>query len=328
MSAPEIGQPGLVSKARRTMRVNSMSYGARDILLCELVPIDGVPVEAFTAGAHVDVHLPGGLVRQYSLANDPAESERYIIGVKKEAGGRGGSRYIHERLRVGDQLEVGVPRNNFPLAEDARHTVFLAGGIGITPIRSMIARAGAIGLSWELHYAVRDEVEAVFPDEWRGSERAHLHVDKEHGGRPIDLSALALAVPSDAHVYCCGPAPMIDAFSKAFKQWPGSHRHVEHFGAVPDDTPASTDAFTVVLARSGLTLDVAGGQSILEVVRAAGIDADASCEQGVCGACEVKVLEGVPEHRDLLLSPEEKQAGKSIMICCSRSRSSRIVLDL
>lgn len=309
------------------MRLVAMYWGGNDIILYDLRPQDGAEVAPFSAGAHVDLHLANGMIRQYSLANDPRERHRYLLGIKKDPASRGGSRYVHESLKPGMVVAVGQPRNNFPLEESAPRSVFIAGGIGITPVRCMVHRASALALEWELHYAVRTPDDACFAQELKADPRVHIHVDSEHYGRPLDLSAVAARTAPESHVYCCGPGPMIAAFEQAFASWPAAQRHVEHFTA-PKSDPEPGGAFTVVLSRTGVSLPVGADETILEVVRRAGVDAQASCEQGICGACEVRVLAGQPEHRDILLSPEERAEGKSMMICCSRSRSSELVLDL
>jgi vanillate O-demethylase ferredoxin subunit len=309
------------------LRLHALSWAARDVLLVEFRATDGTALPGFTAGSHVDLHLPNGLVRQYSLANDPAERHRYVLGIKRDRLSRGGSRCVHDTLRPGDLLEVGEPRNHFELVEDAAHLVFIAGGIGITPLRCMVHRAQALGSSWELHYAVRTRQEALFLEELAPLAQVHLHADDEHGGRPMDLQAIAASTPAPAHVYCCGPGPMLDAFGTVFTGWPAAQRHVEHFGAPPASREPG-GAFTLVLARSGRRLSVAAGESVLDALSGAGIAAVSSCRQGICGACEVPVLAGEPDHRDILLSEEERASGKSMLICCSRSRSPELVLDL
>jgi ferredoxin-NADP reductase len=311
----------------RAMRLSAMFDGARDIVLYEFRPTDGGAVSHFSAGAHVDLHLPNGMLRQYSLANDPRETHRYLLGIKNDPASRGGSRYIHEQLRPGMVLQVGQPRNNFPLDESAAHSVFIAGGIGITPIRCMLHRAEALGLSWELHYAVRDREDLAFAEEIASDPRVHTHVDAEHDGTPLNMRSIADGLREDAHAYCCGPGPMIEAFERSFDALPPGRRHVEHFSA-PKVAPEPGGAFRIVLVRSARTLDVGADQTILEVVREAGIDAEASCEQGICGSCEVRVISGEPDHRDILLSPEERAGAKCMMICCSRSKSAELVLDL
>jgi len=317
----------LDAASQQALRLEAVRYGGEQIALYEFAAPDGGELAPFTAGSHVDVHLPNGIVRQYSLANNPSERSRYVLGVKCDRASRGGSRYMHESLRVGTMLQLSLPRNNFPLHEAAPHTVLIAGGIGITPIRCMVHRLEALGLPWELHYAVRHRSEAVFAEELGSDARVHLHVDEEHGGAPLDLARVAREAPTGAHAYCCGPAPMISAFETAFSFWPASMRHVEHFSA-PSIVWQEGGAFSVLLARTQRKLEVPADRSILSVVREAGIDATASCEQGICGACETRVLGGQPEHRDMLLSAEERAAGKSMMICCSRSKSAELVLDL
>ena len=309
------------------LRLHALTWAARDALLLELRAPDGSALPPFTAGSHVDLHLPNGLVRQYSLANDPAERHRYVLGIKRDRLSRGGSRCVHDTLRLGELLEVGGPRNNFTLAETAPHSVFIAGGIGITPLRCMAQRALALGHSWELHYAVRTRDEALFLEDFAPLGQVHLHVDGENGGQPMDLAAIAASAPTGSHAYCCGPAPMLDAFGAVFAAWPASRRHVEHFSA-PAGAQEPGGAFTVVLARSGRSVPVGADQSLLDALCAAGVAATSSCRQGICGACEVQVLAGVPDHRDILLSEEERASGKSMLICCSRSRSPELVLDL
>lgn len=315
------------AQGSRPMRLTVMRHGAQGIVLYEFEPVDGQPVEAFSAGSHVDVHLPNGMLRQYSLANDPEESHRYVLGIKLDANSRGGSRSIHETLRPGAVLKIGRPRNNFALDETAPHTVLIAGGIGITPIRCMSLRAQSLGMSWELHYAARSREDAVFADELLSAGRTRMHIDSEHGNVPLDLAGLARRIPASSHAYCCGPAPMLQAFESAFAEWPKGQLHVEHFSAPPQQAQEG-GPFDVVLARSGRTLHVPADRSILEVLRQAGIKAAASCEQGICGSCEVRVLGGQPDHRDIILSEEDRIEGKSLMICCSRSRSAELVLDL
>lgn len=309
------------------MRLTAITYAAEQVNLYEFRPVSGGPVARFTAGAHVDLHLPNGFVRQYSIANSEDERHRYVLGVKREAAGRGGSRLIHDELRVGTVLHVGEPRNNFQLVETAPHSVLIAGGIGVTPIVSMVARLRTLGRSWELHYAVRRRSEAAFLDELSaGGGPIHLHVDEERGG-VLDVARLLGAAPQEAHLYCCGPTAMLDAFTAAASSRPPSSVHLEHFAAtVP--SPAVEGGFIVELARSKLQVVIPSGQTILEALRARGVTVPSSCEQGICGSCETRVLAGKPDHRDLLLSDEEKAANEFMMICCSGSKSAVLVLDL
>lgn len=307
------------------MRLNAIRYGATAINLYEFTPLDAAPLPAFTAGAHVDIHLPDGTVRQYSLCNPQGERHRYVVGVKRDLNSRGGSRFMHDELRVGTVLQLGGPRNNFPLQEEAADSVFVAGGIGITPIACMVDRLKQLGRPWELHYGVRRRDEAAFLQELRGAS-LHLHVDDEQAGAPLPVADIVGAAPSQAHLYCCGPAPMLDAFEAAAAGRAAALVHVERF--TPLRAPAVAGGFTLKLARSGRSMYVAPGRTILDTLRAGGVDVQASCEQGICGTCETRVLAGLPDHRDSLLSEEERQANDVMMICCSGSRQDVLVLDI
>lgn len=307
------------------LRLAAIRYAAEGIHLYEFAAPAGAPLPAFTAGAHVDLHLPNGLVRQYSLCNAQDERHRYVVGIKRDPASRGGSSYIHAQLKVGALLEVSAPRNHFALREDAPHTVLVAGGIGITPIACMAQRLAALGQSFELHYGVRRREEAAFLDVLP-RERVHLHVDAEHGGAPLSMQQVVAGAPAGAHLYCCGPGPMLDAFERACAGRPAGHVHLERFAAA---APAAADGgFTVQLARSGRSLFVAPGSSLLEALRAGGVAVQVSCEQGICGTCETRVLAGTPDHRDSLLSDAEKRANQVMMVCCSGSRGELLVLDL
>jgi ferredoxin-NADP reductase len=263
-------------------------------------------------------------VRQYSLV-DPAGAhpETYVVGVKRDPRSRGGSAWLHEQLRVGQLLPVGGPRNNFALDEAAAESVFIAGGIGITPIACMVQRLRQSGRAWQLHYSVRRREEAAFLDRVAGPG-LHLHVDEEEGGRVLDIPGILAGVPPRAMTYCCGPAPMLDAFEAAARvqglQW-----RVERFAA--ETEAAVGGGFVVRLAQRGMSIGVEPGQTILAAMLKAGIDHPSSCEQGICGACETRVLEGTPDHRDSLLSDEERRANK-MLVCCSGSLTPELVLDL
>jgi vanillate O-demethylase ferredoxin subunit len=306
------------------LRLYRITYAATDINLYEFRLPDGAQLPAFTAGAHVDLHLPNGLTRQYSLCNSQDGRDRYVVGVKKDAGSRGGSRCVHEQLRVGMTVPVGAPRNNFPLHEEAVHSVLIAGGIGITPIASMVSRLRDRGLPWELHYSARRREEAAFLEEL-GSQHVHLHIDEEHGGGLLDIEGIVRRAPSGAHVYCCGPTPMLDAFESAAGGHPAEHVHLERFSA---PKLAGGGAFFVELAKSGRRIFVEPDESIADALRAQGIEVQTSCEQGICGTCETRVLAGRPDHRDELLSDGERAANDVMMICCSRSKDDVLVLDL
>lgn len=307
------------------MRLTAVQYAARGIHFYELRAPDGRPLPGFTPGAHVDLHLPNGLVRQYSLVNAPEDRSRYLLGVKRDPAGRGGSAFMHDELRVGTVLQVGAPRNHFALHENAVHSVFVAGGIGITPIACMVRRLRALGRSFALHYSVRQREEAALLDELDG-EGLHLHVDAEQAGALLDVAAIVKAAPAGAHLYCCGPAPMLDVFEQAAADRPAGLCHVERFA--PAQESASAGGYTVRLAASRRSLRVAPGQTLLEALRAGGVRVNTSCEQGICGSCETRVLEGTPDHRDSLLSEEERRANNVMMVCCSGSLSGQLVLDL
>ncbi len=307
------------------MRLTAIRWASPGIHSYEFRPVSGAPLPEHTAGAHVDLHLGNGMVRQYSLLNAPGERHRYVVGIKRDAQSRGGSRYIHDSLPVGTVLDVSLPRNHFPLHEDAAESVFVAGGIGITPIACMIGRLQSLGRPWRLHYAVRRREEAAFIDEL---DPAHvqLHVDEEHGGRPMDVAAATASASPHAHLYCCGPGPMLDAFEQAMAGRPEGHWHVERFTAAHES--ATGGGYTVRLAKRQREVKVLPGETILDALRKVGIEVQASCEQGVCGTCETRVISGVPDHRDSLLSDEEKKTNTVMMVCCSGSLSSELVLDL
>ncbi|HEY5412298.1 MAG TPA: PDR/VanB family oxidoreductase [Caulobacteraceae bacterium] len=314
------------SEPTQPLRLIAIRYAAQDTNLYEFAAGDGRPLPAYEPGAHIDLHLPDGAMRQYSLARPYRADQGYLVGVKLDAKTRGGSKWLHEAARVGSMFEVGGPRNNFPLQEDAPHTVLIAGGIGITPIWCMAQKLEEIGASFDLHYAVRDRADAAFLAELeRLAPRVKLHVDVE-AEAVLDVTAIVAAAPEGAHLYCCGPAPMLEAFEAAAGGRPPGQVHVEYFSA-PELEPLE-GGFVVVLAKSGREFAVDPGSTILETLRAAGLSVTSSCEQGVCGACETRILEGVPDHRDLLLTPAEKASGKTMMICCSGSLSDRLVLDL
>lgn len=310
------------------MRLTAIQFGAARTNLFEFRPLRGGAVPKFSAGSHVDVYLPNGTIRQYSIASSTADRTRYLLGVKRETQGRGGSRCMHDELRVGQVLKLGLPRNNFPLIEDAALSVFIAGGIGITPIKCMIERLQGTGRAWRLHYAVRARDEAVFAAELAAAgDLMHLHVDDERGGEVIDVAAIIAAAPPDTQLYCCGPAPMLAAFEQACAGRPKQCVHLERFSA-PDNAAATGGAYTVELARSKRTIAVEAGQSLIQALRAAGIKIKTSCEQGICGTCETRVLSGTSDHRDMILSDDEKAANDTMMVCCSGSLGPTLVLDL
>lgn len=312
------------------VRVHAIRLEAETIHSFELRSLASASLPPFTAGAHVEVHMDQNLARSYSLANDPAQNDRYVIAVNKESPGRGGSRFMHTNIHVGQVLRIAEPRNNFELFEDASHTVFIAGGIGVTPILSMMARLDRLGRPWTLHYCGRERRLMAYLDflqekKARGAD-VRIHIDAEAGGRVLDIPSVVSGAPVGAHLYCCGPKPMLAAFEEATKGVPAEHVHVEYFTA--KDEAAADGGFVVELARSRRTLSIQAGKTILDTLLDAGVQIDFSCMEGVCGSCEVKVLEGVPDHRDSVLSNKERAANDRMLVCCSGSKSPRLVLDL
>ncbi|MEP6501769.1 MAG: PDR/VanB family oxidoreductase [Betaproteobacteria bacterium] len=315
------------------VRVARKTREARDICAFELRLVDGTPLPAFSAGSHIDVHLPGGLTRQYSLCNAPVERHRYLIGVLREPASRGGSQAMHELVREGDTLRIGAPRNHFALAADARHSLLLAGGIGITPILSMAEHLAAAGDDFSLHYSVRSADRAAFVDrlcDGAFGGRAHVHRDDGDVAQRVDLARLLERPGPGRHVYVCGPKGFIDAVvALAIERgWPQEQVHREFFSG-PEVAPLVADeSFEVRLARSGRIVVVPKDVSVARALAAVGIDVPTSCEQGVCGTCLTRVVDGVPEHRDLYLTPEEQACNDQFTPCCSRSKTPLLVLDL
>lgn len=309
--------------------VHAVRLEADRIHSYELRAADGAPLPAFTAGAHVELSLANGLARSYSLANAPGETARYEIAVNKEAAGRGGSAHMHAQVHVGSRLRISAPRNHFALDEAAPHSVLIAGGIGVTPIRSMVSHLRATHRAWTLLYAGRQRALMAYAQEFEALQAqghgVRLHVDAEAAGPP-DLRALVAGAPAGAHFYCCGPGAMLDAFAEATAGIATERVHVEHFAAA--QAPALDGGFAVSLARSGKLLQVPRGASILDVLLDAGVKVPFSCMEGVCASCETRVLAGVPEHRDVVLSPSERAANDRMMVCCSGSKSATLTLDL
>jgi vanillate O-demethylase ferredoxin subunit len=289
-----------------------------------LMDPDGWELPPFAAGGHVDVHLPGGHVRSYSLCNDPIDSTRYVIAVKREPHGRGGSLVLHDRVSVGDVLGVSLPRRGLTLVDGAKRHVFVAGGIGITPFLSLAATLRRAGAEFILHLCARGEPPLCASVEpLATSGRAVFHDTR--AGRP-DLAALFGSPDPETQLYCCGPRGMIAAFEEAAMRagWPQGQTHVEHF--VPLPTEHDGPRYAIVLARSRISGEVPAGGSALAALRALGVEVDASCEGGICGACRVRWLEGPPIHRDRVLSPAERE--RDVMVCVSGCAGPRLVVDL
>jgi len=291
---------------------------------------NGEALPAFTAGAHIDLYLPNGLTRQYSLINPCAECDRYEIAVSKAAASRGGSACVHTTLHVGDMLEISEPRNNFSLQGGQNTFHFVAGGIGITPILSMIRCCESRRWQWRLLYLARSRECAAFHEELAafGPERVRFHFDDE-AGRLFDFADRSFIVEPGVPIYCCGPAPVMKAVADFSSSHPDNPAYFEWFSppaAVGTDVVAS--GFDVKLKCSGKTLHVPESKSILEVLEEHGYELPCSCREGMCRTCETTVIEGVPDHRDYVLSATEREAGRSMMICVSRAKSATLVLDI
>lgn len=317
-------------------RVAQRRWATPSVLELILEAPDATALPEAAAGAHIDLDLGNGLVRQYSLVDPaPSGSQRYRIGVKVQADGRGGSRSVAEQLQEGGPVILGAPRNLFPLEAQAQRPVLLvAGGIGITPIHAMASELQRTpGAVWQLHYAFSCHAEAYFPSAWlQDDARVSLYESHpSHGtGRMLDLQALVgqAVAQGGADIYCCGPTGLMDALARCCEGQPGI-RYVQESFEAPDLAPdGSETAFDVTLARSGRTIRVAADRSILDALREAGVSVPSSCEQGICGACETPVLAGTPLHRDAILSPGEQAAARSMMICCSRASTPALTLDL
>jgi vanillate O-demethylase ferredoxin subunit len=301
---------------------------ATDICAFELVHPGGAALPAFSAGAHIDVMLRGGLVRQYSLCNDPRESHRYLIAVLRDANSRGGSIAMHA-LEEGGLLDISEPKNHFPLLAQARHSLLLAGGIGVTPLISMAEALVHTGASFEMHYCARSAARTAFRDrlvEPRFAGRVHLYFDD--AGDRLHFDALLARADAGTHLYVCGPAGFIAAAVEAAHAagWDDGNVHREFFAAAP--AQAGGAAFQVKLSSTGRVIDVAPEMTVIAALAQAGVEVPTSCEQGVCGTCLTRVLSGEPDHRDTYLMDEEKAANDQFLPCCSRSKSPMLVLDL
>lgn len=307
-------------------RLKQIRLEAEGVHSYRFVPLSGETFPPFEAGAHVNVTLGDGITRSYSLLNDPADPSYYEIAVHLSPTSKGGSKYIHEHWHVGLVVEMTEPSNNFPLEEGAEHTVMIAGGIGITPLLSMIDRLDAIGKPWELHYVAQSPERAAFVEQLTGRDNVHVQFDGIEGGEPLDLKGIVEAAPKQAHLYCCGPQGMLDAYKGFAEGRPKGHVHLEYFTA---DTQIATEGgFIVELAKSGQTFEIKEGERILDVLLDNGVDVVFACSEGTCGTCETRVIEGEPDHRDFFLTDDEKESGEMMMVCCSGCKSDKLVLDL
>ncbi len=314
--------------------LRQVRYEGRNIHSYEFVDPEGGELPPFSAGAHIDLHLGDGVLRQYSLCNPPGERHRYVIAVLRDAQGRGGSQRAHDRLRVQDRVRISRPRNHFRLEPDARKVVLLAGGIGITPIKSMAHALQAADADFELHYCARDAGAAAFGGELAamlGESRLRLHFDDGDPARGLDIAGLLDGAPAaGTHLYYCGPAGFMAACAKAAAHWPAGTVHCEHFKAperVPGPaSPAADGSFRIEIASTGQCLEVPADRSIADVLRAEGIGIETSCEAGLCATCKVRYLAGEVDHQDSVLDASDQQ--HYLTVCVSRAKSDLLVLDI
>lgn len=312
-----------------TLRVTQAQSFGSTIKHLVLQDPDGWELPPFEPGAHIDLCLPQGGVRQFSLSGDPAVRDRYELAVQVSSGGRGGTKWVHDQVAAGDTLFASLPRNHFRLDPAYRRLILIAGGIGITPLRSMTFELERRGMPYELWYCARQEAEAVYVEDLRTripSGRLHLVFDGGAAQGQLDVGSLLRNVQPDTAVYCCGPAGLMHAVREAARDWPEAAVRFEAFAPPEADDLMSARQFELGLARSGLTIPVRGGQSILQALREHNVEVESSCEAGVCRSCQTGFLEGSPIHRDLVLSAEERKS--SMLICVSGCSSDRLVLDL
>jgi phthalate 4,5-dioxygenase reductase subunit len=320
MSSPD-------QKPAMALRVTRNDKIADGIHLFELRDAGGQQLPAFTAGAHIAIQVPNGLLRKYSLCNDPAERDRYQVAVKREANGRGGSSTLIDNVKAGDTLIVAAPVNDFELPQRAQDFLFIAGGIGITPIMAMMREARAQGKRFRLFYCSRSPETTAFRDELSTPEFKDSVVIHYDGGDPansLDLKSILAERKNREHLYCCGPRPLMEAVRAMTDHWSSAAVHFEAFSEA-ETHKASDRPFKVKLARTGEVLDVPTDKTILEVLRAHGLEVPSSCETGTCGTCRTKLLAGVADHRDLVLAEHER--GDNIMICVSRAKSEEIEIE-
>jgi cytochrome P450/ferredoxin-NADP reductase len=309
-----------------TARVVSKIEEARGVAVITLMAVDGGDLPEWDAGAHVDLVIDGVPTKQYSLSGYPKDLSRYRLGILRDEAGSGASRYVHDTLAVGDEVVVRGPRNNFRLRESPAY-IFIAGGIGITPILPMIGQAEAMGSRWTLLYGGRERASMAFLEELAEyGDRVEVRPQDEYG--LLDLESVLSTPQENTQIYCCGPAPLLDAVEALSRHWLKGSLHLERFSAKPLTEPVLREPFEVVLQASGKALTVPLEKSILEVVEEAGIRVRSSCTEGTCGTCETAVLAGSPDHRDSVLDDQERESGSTMMICVSRSRTPRLVLNL
>ncbi|MDN5915843.1 MAG: PDR/VanB family oxidoreductase [Pseudonocardia sp.] len=308
------------------MTVRDRTVASDGVVTLTLARPDGARLPDWAPGAHIDLLLANGATRQYSLCGDRWDAHTYRVGVLREPGGRGGSAYVHDALTPGELVGLGGPRNNFAMVPSPRY-LFVAGGIGITPLLPMIRQAELVGADWSLLYGGRTRTSMAFRDELaRYGDRVRVVPQDEEG--LLDLDAALGAPSSDTVAYCCGPAPLLDALARASADWEPDRVRTERFTAVEQGPPQRAQPFQVELARTGTTVTVTPADTVLAAARRAGASTLSSCRQGTCGTCETTVLDGVPDHRDSILGDAERTEGDAMFPCVSRSVGDRLVLDL
>ncbi|WP_432825499.1 PDR/VanB family oxidoreductase [Dactylosporangium sp. CA-092794] len=301
---------------------------ADQVVLLTLATPDASQLPAWQAGAHIDLHLGDpAVVRQYSLCSSPADRTTYQVAVLREPQSRGGSAFVHDSLAVGDKVLVGGPRNNFDLV-DARRYIFIAGGIGITPMIPMIEATNRAGADWTLLYGGRTAASMAFTEQLAAIDAQRIHVRPRDECGLLDLAGLLAQPETGTAVYCCGPEPLLKAAEEACGVWPAGSLHAERFAPLARGNDGTDSGFEVEFAQTGITLVVPPEESIIDVAEEAGIPVVYSCQEGTCGSCEVAVIDGQPDHRDSILTEAERAAGKTMMICVSRAKTPRLILDL
>lgn len=311
------------------VRVRSIRQEASGIRSYELIPTDGAALPLFAAGAHIDVKVPSGLSRNYSLCNQPGESHRYVIAVKREDSGRGGSISLYDNVREGDVLDISGPRNLFPLATGASRHLLIAGGIGITPILAMAYELQAKRAEFRIYFCTRSAELTAFREILSGADfadRVVFHHDQGDAARALPLAPLMACWDEGTHLYCCGPRPLMDAVRSAAASWPAGTVHFEDFGGAPVEARSGDQFFRIRIKSTGKSYEVPVGKTILQVLLENGFNVPSSCESGTCGTCMTALLEGEADHRDFVL--DEADGRDQIMICISRARSPELTLDL
>lgn len=314
----------------RDLRVTQVRHVAHDVVELRLESDTGGPLPPWSPGAHLEIETPGGQIRHYSLCGRADEPRSYTIAVLREPGGRGGSEHLHSAVKLGSMVRVRGPRNHFELVPGASDYVLVAGGIGITPLKAMAEHLEATGQTWRLHYGGRSLTSMAYADDLVALDPASVQIHPEDEQGQLGLAAILASVGPATSIYCCGPAALLDAASGAVADSAAHDLHIERFtaSATSPVAQAPSDSFTVELAITGVEIEVAPDQSILQAVRSALPDTPSSCEEGYCGTCETRVLDGNPEHRDTVLTASEQARNDTMMICVGRSLSPRLVLEL